>query len=181
MEIVIVGGGKLGTSLCQDLAKEGHQIVLIDKDQAVVNSLTDDLDIKGVIGNGSSRQVQLEADVPDCDVFISVTPADETNLIAGIIANRLGAKFSIARVRSPEYADDLAFFKKEIGVDMLINPDALSAADIVRGFDYPAASMIEPFAEGRVTLVKIRVNRGAPIIGRSIASIRASSLSKLKA
>jgi len=174
MEIVIVGGGKLGTSLCRDFANEGYEIVLIDKDQAILDSLTDDIDIRGVSGNGSSREVQLEADVPDCDVFIAVTPNDETNLIAGIVANRLGAKFCIARVRSPEYADDLAFFKKEVGVDMLINPDALSAAEIVRGFDYPAASMIEPFANGRVTLVKIRVNRGAPIIGRTVASVRAS-------
>ncbi len=174
MEIVIVGGGKLGASLCKDLAYEGHEVVLIDKVQTVVESFTDDLDIRGIIGNGSSREVQLEADVPDCDVFISVTPTDETNLIASIIANRLGAKFSIARVRSPEFADDLDFFKKEVGVDMLINPDALSATEIVRGFDYPSASMIEPFADGRVTLVKIRVNHGAPIIGRTVASIRAS-------
>ncbi len=174
MEIVIVGGGKLGASLCRDLANEGHEIVLIDKDQSVIDAFTEDIDIRGITGNGSSREVQIEADVPACDVFISVTPADETNLIASIIADRLGAKFSIARVRGPEFADDLAFFKKEVGVDMLINPDALSAAEIVRAFDYPSASMIEPFADGRVTLVKIRVNQGAPIIGRTVASIRAS-------
>jgi len=174
MEIVIVGGGKLGASLCRDLANEGHEIVLIDKDQAIIDAFTDDIDIRGIIGNGSSREAQIEADVPACDVFISVTPTDETNLIASIIANRLGAKFSIARVRSPEFADDLAFFKKEVGVNMLINPDALSAAEMVRAFDYPSANMIESFADGRVTLVKIRVNKGASIIGRTLASIRAS-------
>ncbi len=173
MEIVIVGGGKLGTALCRDLANEGHEIVLIDQSREVVEDLTEDLDIRGVVGNGSARQILQEADVQACDVFISVTPSDETNLIAGIIADRLGAKYSIARVRGTEYANDLPFFKKELGIDLLINTDALTAADIVRGFDYPFASSIEPFGNGRVTLVNIRVNHNAPIIGRTVASLRA--------
>lgn len=173
MEIVIVGGGKLGAALCRDLSNEGHEIVLIDQDREKIEDFTEDLDIRGIVGNGSARQVQQEADVQASDVFIAVTPSDETNLIAGIIADRLGAKFSIARVRGTEYANDLPFFKKELGVDMLINTDALTAEDIVRGFDYPSASKIEPFANGRVTLVNIRVNHDASIIGRTVASLRA--------
>lgn len=172
MEIVIVGGGKLGAALCRDLSNEGHEVVLIDKRSSVIENFTEEMDIRGIVGNGAALSAQKEADVQICDVFIAVTPSDETNLIAGVIANGLGAKYCIARVRTPEYADDLPFFKRELGVDLLLNTDALTAADIVRGFDYPAASMIEPFGNGLVTLVKVRAKHGSPVIGRSVASIR---------
>lgn len=173
MEIVIVGGGKLGSALCQDLANEGHEIVVIDQNQDKIDSLIENIDIRGVQGNGSTIEIQKEADVPRADVFIAVTPNDETNLIAATTANRLGAKFTIARVRNPEYARDLSFYQKELGIGMLINPDAEAAADITRAFDYPAALTIEPFAGGMVDIVQIRVNPGSAITGRNLAEIRA--------
>ena len=173
MEIVIVGGGKLGSALCQDLANEGHEIVVIDQNQDKIDSLIENIDISGVQGNGSTIEIQKEADVPRADVFIAVTPNDETNLIAATTANRLGAKFTIARVRNPEYARDLSFYQKELGIGMLINPDAEAAADITRAFDYPAALTIEPFAGGMVDIVQIRVNPGSAITGRNLAEIRA--------
>ncbi len=82
MEIVIVGGGKLGYALCRDLVIEGHEIVLIDKDPIRIEAFQEELDIRCILGNGSAREVLLEADVPQCDVFIAVTPSDETNIIA---------------------------------------------------------------------------------------------------
>lgn len=172
MEIVIVGGGKLGYALCRDLVIEGHEIVLIDRDPIRIEALQEELDIRCIVGNGSARDVLIEADVPSCDVFISVTPADETNVIAAAIAKKLGAGFSIARVRGPEYAHDLDFFHNEFGIGMLINPDAESAADIVRAFDYPAASSIEPFENGKVNLVTLRVRDDAQVIGKSLAEVR---------
>ncbi len=172
MEIVIVGGGKLGYALCRDLVIEGHEIVLIDKDPIRIEAFQEELDIRCILGNGSAREVLLEADVPQCDVFIAVTPSDETNIIAAAIANRIGAGFSIARVREPEYASDHHFFQNELGIGMLINPDAESAADIVRAFDYPAASAIEPFEDGKVNLVTIRVNNGSEAVGLTPARIR---------
>ncbi len=173
MEIVIVGGGKLGRVLCEDLANEGHEIVLIDLKQNRIDSIVEDIDIRGVHGNGSVIEIQKEADVDKADVFIAVTPNDDTNLIAATIASKLGAKFTIARVREPEYAKDLAFYQEKLGIGMLINPDAEAAADITRVFDYPAASAIEPFANGLVDMVQLRVDVNTAVIGRSLAEIRA--------
>ncbi len=172
MEIVIVGGGKLGQTLCNDLSNEGHEIVLIDQKQGRIDMLEETYDIRGVNGNGAAIETQKEANVSLADVFIAATPSDDTNLIAASIANKLGAKFTIARVRNPEYARDLGFYQKQLGIGMLINPDAEAAADITRVFDYPAANAIEPFANGLVDMVQLRVSPNAPIVGQSLADIR---------
>ena len=172
MEIVIVGGGKMGQTLCYDLSKEGHEIVLIDQKQARIDVLEENIDLRGVCGNGAAIETQKEADVSLADVFIAATPSDDTNLMAASIASKLGAKFTIARVRNPEYARDLGFYQKELGIGMLINPDAEAAADITRVFDFPAANAIEPFANGLVDMVQLRVSSNSAIIGQSLAEIR---------
>ena len=172
MEIVIVGGGKMGQTLCYDLSNEGHEIVIIDQKQARLDMLEENIDLRGVNGNGAAIETQREANVALADVFIAATPSDDTNLIAASIASKLGAKFTIARVRNPEYARDLDFYQKQLGIGMLINPDAEAAADITRVFDYPAANAIEPFANGLVDMVQLRVAPNSPIVGQNLAEIR---------
>ena len=103
MKIVVAGGGKVGERLCIDLAAENHDVVVIDTDAQVVEHLIDSIDITGIVGNGANLALQREAGVPDCDVFIAVTASDEINIIASIIAHKLGVKAILARVRNPDY------------------------------------------------------------------------------
>lgn len=103
MEIVICGGGKVGEALCRDLSKEDHNIILIEKSERRLQQLINNIDITGISGNAALFDVQMEAEVKNCGIFIAVTPDDETNIIAAITARKIGARYIVARVRTPEY------------------------------------------------------------------------------
>jgi siroheme synthase (precorrin-2 oxidase/ferrochelatase) len=104
MKIVIIGAGKVGEELCVSLAAEGNDIVLIEKDPHRLEQLISMADITGIVGNGAIRDTQVEAGVEDCDIFIAVSPHDETNIIGAITAKKIGAPQTIARVRDPEFS-----------------------------------------------------------------------------
>lgn len=172
MDIVIVGGGKVGEELCYDLAQEGHDIVLIEKNPDRLEFLIDQADIRGVMGNGAVYQLQLEAGVPKCDLFIAATPLDETNLISAITAKRIGAKYVIARVRQPEYMEQMHFLRESMGITLTINPEMEAAKDIVRNLQYPNALDVEPIANGKSQIVQFLVPKGSDYEGKNLAFIR---------
>ena len=109
MKIVIVGAGKVGELLCRDLSLEGNDIILIEQDAKILEKILANNDIMGFVGSGVSYDAQMEAEVPKADVFIAVTEKDEINIIASVIAKKLGAKYTIARVRSTDYSSQLNF------------------------------------------------------------------------
>ncbi|NLZ55515.1 MAG: Trk system potassium transporter TrkA [Clostridiaceae bacterium] len=152
MNIVIVGAGKVGETLCVDLVAEQHDIVLIDLDEERLEHMIAIADITGVVGNGALYDIQQEAGVASCDVFIAVTPSDETNIIAAITAHTLGARHVIARVRSPEYSLQMNFLRERLGIRLMINPDLEAARDIERMILLPSAQQVEHFEQGRVNL-----------------------------
>lgn len=172
MKIVVVGAGKVGSLLCEDLSNEGHDIILIEKDENSLNHLIEKVDITGIIGNGANVDILEEVGMKDCDVFIAVTQKDEINLLSAVIARKLGANHSIVRVRSTEYNEHLEFMKDSFGISLMINPDHQSAFDIVQTLQYPSAYNVESFASNRVNLVEFVIRQDSPLINQPIFNFR---------
>jgi trk system potassium uptake protein TrkA len=172
LKIIIVGGGKVGSVLCQDLAAENHDVVLVDRDAQVVETLVGAADIAGFVGNGANPELLREAGVSDCDTFIAVTESDEINIIASIVAHKLGAKDVLARVRNPEYSSQLSFVQENLGISMLINPEMEAARAIAQSLRFPSAISIETFADGRVHMVAVRVSPGSRLHGMQLSRFR---------
>ena len=157
MKIIIVGCGKVGETLASVLSQEGNDITIIDKKEDVVERLCNQYDIMGSVGNGASYCVQLEADIEHADLMIAVTGSDELNLLCCLIAKKAGNCHTIARVRNPEYNDELNFIKEELGLAMVINQELAAAMEIARVLKFPSAIDIDTFSRGRVELLRLRI------------------------
>ena len=157
MNIIIVGCGKVGYTLVEQLGGENHNITVIDTNEEKVNSITDDLDAMGIVGNGVSFQTLSEAGIDHADLLIAVTGSDEQNLLCCVIAKKAGHCKTIARVRNPIYNNEIAFLREELGLAMIINPELSSAAEIARIFQFPSAVKIDTFSKGRIELLHFRV------------------------
>ena len=167
MKIVIIGAGKVGELLCRDLSLEGNDIILVEQDAKILEKILANNDIMGFVGNGVSYDTQMEAEVPKADVFIAVTEKDEINIIASVIAKKLGAKYTIARVRSTDYSSQLEFMTDSLGIDLVINPELEAAKDIKQNIDFPDALNVESFLDGRLKLVEFQIDEDSPIAGVS--------------
>lgn len=171
MKIVIVGAGKVGEVLCKDLSSEGYDIVLIETNRKRLENIIEVADITGLVGNGASYDIQIEAGVKDCDIFIAVSEHDEINIIASIIAKKLGAKHTIARVRSPEYSDNVNFAQKELGITLMVNPEKESAKAIMDILKFPSTHSVETFMNGKVNIVEFTVLENSPINNMALKDI----------
>ncbi len=157
MKIVIVGDGKVGATLAEQLSGEDHDITVIDRRAEALRQTSELLDVMVVEGNGATLEVQLEAGVDSADLVIAVTSTDELNLLACLIAKKAGARHTIARVRSPEYSRDLGFIKEELGLSLAVNPELATATEIARLLRFPSAIQVDTFSKGRVELLQIRI------------------------
>lgn len=157
MKIVICGNGKVGSTIARQLSSEGHDVVIIEKNTQLVNHATNSLDCLVIQGNAAVRDVQIEAGVPNADLLITVTNSDEVNLLCCLIAKKLGAKETIARVRNPEYSNDIQYIQNDLGLSMAVNPEMSAAVEIARSLRYPSAIKTDSFARGRVDLVELKV------------------------
>ncbi len=174
MKIIIVGLGKVGSTLAEQLSKEGNDIVVIDTRYERVQNLSNELDIMGVVGSGSSHSVQEEAGIETADLLIAVTGSDELNLLCCLIAKKAGNCQTIARVRSPEYNQEARFIKEELGLAMVINPELAASAEIARLLRLPSAIKIETFAKGRIELLQFRIPEGSVLHNMQVSSIYSS-------
>lgn len=174
MRIVIVGCGKVGKTLAAQLDKEKHEIVMIEKDPEALSGFLDTLDIFGIVGNGASDEVLLEAGIDRSDLLIAVTPMDELNLLCCLIAKKLGVKSTIARVRNPEYSKEISLVQEDLGLSMAINPEQTAALEIARVVRFPSAIKVDSFAKGRVEILKVRVPEKSPLAGMKIRDISQS-------
>ena len=165
MQIIIVGGGKLGIALAQHLIQEGHNVTMIDRSESVLQKSMDTLDAMFIKGSGVSAETLEEADVQHADIVIAVTLSDEVNMLTCLTAKRLGAQYAIARIRDPEYLPTLSFLQKELSIDYAINPERATAREISRMLRFPFAGGIETFARGRVEMVDFRASEGDPVVG----------------
>ena len=165
MHIVIVGDGKVGSTVAAQLSTEGHDIIIIDSNATALENAGNTMDIICVEGNGCSAALQKEAGVPEADLLIAATSADEVNMLCCLIGKKLGARHTIARVRNPEYFAQINLLKEELGLSMAVNPESAAAQEISRLLRFPSALQIEPFARGRVELVGLKVPENSVLDG----------------
>lgn len=171
MQIVVVGAGVVGEAICKELSEEGHDIVLIEQKEEVLNRLVENHDITGLVGNGASYENLLEANTDHADIFIAVTEADEINIISCIIARKLGVKYTMARVRNPEYSTDMKFVRDELGISRMLNPEQEAARSIVNKLKFPNALGVEEFFMGKANIITLGINEGSKLLGVKIKDI----------
>lgn len=157
--IVIIGAGKVVQLLTHYLSNEGHDVVVIDKNNIKIGDIVNQHDVLGICGNGANYDILLEASVSKADAVIAVTTLDELNILAGMISKRMGAKYTIARVRNPDYSRQKEFLRDQLGFSMIINPELEAADEIRRSILFPSAMKIDTFAKGKIELVEMRVNK----------------------
>lgn len=165
MKIIIVGCGKVGTALARRLCEEGHHITVVDTDASRIQHITEQLDVMGVVGNGSSYLALSEAGADTADVLIAVTGSDELNLLCGMFARKEGHCSAIARVRNPAYVNEMDFIKAQLGISAAINPELASAREIIQLLKVPSARNVETFADGKVRLIKFDLEDDEKIAG----------------
>ena len=172
MNIIIAGGGKIGIALARQLSAEKHDITLIDSDQRVLESGMERFDIIAVQGNCASMEVLQQAGVRDADLLIAVTNADEVNLLCCTTAHGLNPKLhTIARIRNPEYLDQIHKMRNIFGLSMSINPEKQAAVEIHRLLKYPGFLRRDTFAKSRTEIVELRIERDSKLCDVSLTEM----------
>ena len=179
MKIVIAGAGVVGESLCSELSAEGNDVILIEKEEKILNKLVETYDITGLVGNGASYETLLEAGTDTADIFIAATESDELNIISSIIAKKLGTKFTIARVRNPEYSSNMQFVREGLGISLMINPEQETAKSIANKLMFPVALSVENFFGQRAGFISIRVQKDNFLNGMQLKELEFSSKDKV--
>ena len=157
MKIIVVGCGKVGATIAAELYQEGHDITVIDQDHEVLKTITESIDVMSVEGNGAIYKVQMEADIKNADLLIATTNSDELNILCGPIAKKAGNCHTIARIRNPEYAEEVSHIREELNLSLAINPELAAAREIARLLQFPSAIKIDTFAKGRVEIMKFQI------------------------
>lgn len=171
MKIIIIGDGKVGYNLAENLSKENNDVIIIDKNPEALKKAGEYLDVMCIKGNGLSTKILLEAGIKEADLLIAATSSDEMNMVCCLTAKKLGAAHTIARIRDPEYADELSQLKADLGLDMVINPEQAVAGEISRLLEFPPAVNVEMFAKGRVVMMEMKVTRDMSIVNMSLKNI----------
>lgn len=173
MNILIVGCGKIGSTILASLTNEGHDITAVELNRDTLAEITNVYDVMGVCGNGADCDTLAEAGVADAEMFIAVTGSDELNMLACYLAGRMGARHTIARIRNPEYNDkSLTFMKQELGLSMAINPELLAARELFHTLKLPTAAKIETFSRGNFEMIELRLREDSPLLGVPLHELR---------
>ncbi len=160
LSIIIVGCGKVGQTLIEQLSKEGHDITIIDKNAEKVTALANTYDVMGLVGNGASYSVQVEAGIENTDLLIAVTESDELNLLCCTVAKRVAGCAAIARVRTPDYSQEINYLQEKLGLAMIINPELETAREAARMLSLPTALEVTSFAHNQAQMVTFKIPSG---------------------
>ena len=171
MQIIIVGCGKVGIALTEQLSREEHNITIIDNNYDTVKVVSGTYDVMGIAGNGASYKTLMDADIEHTDMLIAVTESDELNLLCCVIAKKASNCHTIARVRNPIYSAERKFIKQELGLSMIINPEFAAAREIARLLRFPSAIEIDSFSKGRIEILRFRVPQGSKLSGFALKDI----------
>ena len=172
MNALIVGCGKVGLELARTLVNDGHDVSVIDRNEKALSLAAEAVDIMPVPGNGADINVLRDAGLETADIFIAVSPSDELNLLACLIAASAREDLkTIARVRDPLYSKETKFLKSKLGISRIINPEMAAAAEIFKLLQFPALSRIDTFAEGRASIFTMHVDAMHNIDGKSLQEI----------
>lgn len=165
MNIIIVGDGKVGAALAQQLSSENHNVTIIDSNAQVLSESAELLDVITVEGNGASMATLREAGAETADLLIAATSLDELNLLTCLTAKKLGCAHTIARIRNPEYSDQLIDMREELGLSLTVNPEQTAAHESYQLLQFPSILKRESFAKGRVEIVAVPVQEGSKLAG----------------
>ena len=171
MNIIIAGCGKVGRALAEQLSREKHDITVIDRKPEAIQQITNIADVRGVVGNGASFEIQMDAGIDTADLMIAVTDADEVNLLCCLIAKKAGGCQTIARVRNPVYHHEIHHIKDELGLSMVINPEWEAAMEMARLLRFPSAIDIDTFANGRIELLRFQLEEQNPLCNNKIKDL----------
>lgn len=171
MKIIIIGMGSIGRTILMNLSGKEHTVTIIDEDKTKIERLIEKHDVFGVVGNGASMDIQNEADVADADLVIALTRSDELNILACLVAKKVGAKNTIARVRNPDYRKQITQMKDDLGISIVVNPEQETASEIFNIINLPSVAQIEHFAGGKVSLVEVVAEKGCSLIGETLISL----------
>ena len=173
MKIVIVGCGKIGSTILDSLVEEGHDVVGIDTDEKVVNEMMNMYDIMGVCGSGTDYAMLQEAGADNAEIFIAATSLDELNMISCFMAKKMGAKHTIARIRNPEYnLENLGFLKQQLDLSMALNPESLAAVEMFNILQLPYAVKIQTFSQRNFEIIEMIIKEGSALAGMKLMDLR---------
>ena len=173
MKIAVIGDGKVGRTIIDHMSREGHEIVVIDNNPNVVDQIVDLFDVMGICGSGTSYDTLKEAGVKKADVVIATTPSDEINLLSCVVAKSIGAKSTIARVRSHEYSKQVELMSQQLYISMIVNPESEAATEILNIINFPEANKVETFRKEKLEIVELFISESSPLVGLSLSSLHA--------
>ncbi len=169
MNIIIAGGGRVGSALARQLVLEGHNITVIDTRQEIIDDCVETYDVIGIKGNCASMQVLLDAEIDNVDLLIAVTGEDEVNLLCCTTAHGLNRNLhTIARIRNPEYTEQIYAMKNIFGLSMVVNPERRAATEIARLLKYPGFLRRDTFAKGRTEIVELKIGSESKLCNQSL-------------
>lgn len=176
MNVIIVGCGKAGRAVIDSMVGDNHNVMAIDNDPEVISDITNTFDVMAVCGNATSRELLVQAGVANADLFVAVTTSDEVNMLACFLARRLGAKYTVARIRTSDYNEDgLDFLQKQLDLSMSVNPEFMTAESIFNTLRLPSAVVVEPFAGKKIQMLEMIVRADSGLLEGTLADLRKKS------
>lgn len=171
MKIIVLGAGKVGKTLIKHMSNEDHDIIVVDQNATKVEEVVNQFDVIGVVGNGGSYDILMEAGAQDANLIICVTASDELNILAGLMAKKMGTKHTIARVRNPDYSSQRDFMRNQLGFSMIVNPELEAASEIRRVLSFPSAVKVDTFSRGKVELAEFFVEDHSRLNGVELSQL----------
>ena len=171
MKIIVLGAGKVGKTLIKHMSNEDHDIIVVDQNATKVEEVVNQFDVIGVVGNGGSYDILMEAGAQDANLIICVTTSDELNILAGLMAKKMGTKHTIARVRNPDYSSQRDSMRNQLGFSMIVNPELEAASEIRRVLSFPSAVKVDTFSRGKVELAEFFVEDHSRLNGVELSQL----------
>lgn len=173
MRIIIIGCGKVGTTLLSNLVNEGHDVIAVDSNPDVIEEITNVYDVMCVCGSGTDCETLEEAEIEKCELLIAATGSDEFNMLSCFIAKRMGAAATVSRIRNPEYNDkSLGFMRQQLDLSLAINPELMTARELFNILKLPSAAKVETFSKRNFEIVEIRLKEDSKLNGMKLIDLR---------
>jgi trk system potassium uptake protein len=170
---VIIGAGEVGSNAAQLLSREGHDVVLVEQDEALVERIAEQIDALVIHGNGASPKVLAEAGIKKAELLVAATTSDEVNIIACLTAKTQGVPRTVARLHNPDYYDPQEPFARDIlGIDFVIHTEQMAAEEIKGTLLVPGATNVDAFAGGNIDVAEVVLDEASPAVGQALRDVR---------
>lgn len=180
MKVIIAGAGKVGIMLTRKLLAEGYEITIIDNNPQVIETCSERFDVMAVHGNCASMETLEEANIKKADLLVAVAGGDEFNLLCCMTAHGLNPKLhTIARIRTPEYGDQIYKMRDVFALSMTVNPERQAALEIERLLKYPGFLRRDTFARGRAEIVELKIQENSKLCNVALNDLNSIIRSKV--